>query len=119
MHSNETVYVSERSFVQKCLCRYQPEDGDSICSWLTSERVCDLKLLLQGILHRDLKPENLLLAGGILKLADFGTAINVRRERAVSRVVSLSATLQDFCCASAHTVNSGYNHTPLPQNVLP
>ena len=43
---------------------------------------------MQGILHRDLKPENLLLAGGILKLADFGTAINVRHERAVSRVVS-------------------------------
>ena len=47
---------------------------------------------VQGILHRDLKPENLLLAGGILKLADFGTAINVRTERAVSRVVSHYAT---------------------------
>ena len=43
---------------------------------------------MQGILHRDLKPENLLLAGGILKLADFGTAINTRTERAISRVVS-------------------------------
>lgn len=43
---------------------------------------------MQGILHRDLKPENLLLAGGVLKLADFGTAVNVRNERAVSRVVS-------------------------------
>ena len=47
----------------------------------------------QGIIHRDLKPENLLLAGGILKLADFGTAINTRQERAVSRVVSHSLTL--------------------------
>ncbi|CAK0734417.1 hypothetical protein CVIRNUC_000428 [Coccomyxa viridis] len=43
----------------------------------------------QGIIHRDLKPENLLLAGGILKLADFGTAINTRQERAVSRVGTL------------------------------
>ena len=47
---------------------------------------------MQGILHRDLKPENLLLAGGVLKVADFGTAINVRSERAVSRVVSHLAT---------------------------
>ena len=56
----------------------------------------------QGILHRDLKPENLLLAGGILKVADFGTAINVRTERAVSRVVSRLATdhLQRCQCAS-------------------
>lgn len=52
----------------------------------------DYIVCVQGILHRDLKPENLLLAGGILKLADFGTAINVRTERAVSRVVSHYAT---------------------------
>lgn len=42
----------------------------------------------QGILFRDLKPENVLLAAGSAKLTDFGAAIDLRSERAVSRLVS-------------------------------
>ena len=41
----------------------------------------------QGILFRDLKPENVLLAAGSAKLTDFGAAIDLRSERAVSRLV--------------------------------
>ena len=72
--------------------------GDNTCQSI--DNCGDIRILptlrkgvcTQGIIHRDLKPENLLLAGGILKLADFGTAINTRQERAVSRVVSHSFT---------------------------
>ncbi|GIL76510.1 hypothetical protein Vretimale_6031 [Volvox reticuliferus] len=44
----------------------------------------------QGIVHRDIKPENVLFAEGkILKLADFGLAINLREERANTRAGTL------------------------------
>lgn len=52
---------------------------------------------MQGIVFRDLKPENLLVVSGAVKLADFGTAIDVRLERPLSRLVRL------LC----------YPHTPL------
>ncbi|GIL64071.1 hypothetical protein Vafri_18046 [Volvox africanus] len=45
----------------------------------------------QGIVHRDIKPENVLFAEGkILKLADFGLAINLREERANTRAGEIS-----------------------------
>ncbi|KAG2449847.1 hypothetical protein HYH02_005370 [Chlamydomonas schloesseri] len=44
----------------------------------------------QGIVHRDIKPENVLFAEGkILKLADFGLAINLKEERANTRAGTL------------------------------
>ncbi|WIA37831.1 hypothetical protein OEZ86_014687 [Tetradesmus obliquus] len=44
----------------------------------------------RGIIHRDIKPENILFSSGMsLKLADFGLAIDLRRERAVTRAGTL------------------------------
>ena len=45
----------------------------------------------RGIIHRDIKPENILFTKGgmCLKLADFGLAIDLRQERAVTRAGTL------------------------------
>jgi serine/threonine protein kinase len=44
----------------------------------------------RGIAHRDIKPENILFSSGMtLKLADFGLAIDLRAERAVTRAGTL------------------------------
>ena len=45
---------------------------------------------MRGIVHRDIKPENILFSGGMsLKLADFGLAIDLRKEKAVTRAGTL------------------------------
>ena len=44
----------------------------------------------RGIIHRDIKPENILVgSGAIIKLADFGLAIDMNEERAVTRTGTL------------------------------
>mmetsp|Transcript_6214 Transcript_6214/g.13563 ORF Transcript_6214/g.13563 Transcript_6214/m.13563 type:complete len:537 (+) Transcript_6214:103-1713(+) len=44
----------------------------------------------QGIIHRDIKPENLIFDDGmILKMADFGLAVDVNEERANTRAGTL------------------------------
>jgi serine/threonine protein kinase len=53
---------------------------------------CVLQYLhTRAIIHRDIKPENILFAedGSCLKLADFGLAIDLREERAVTRAGTL------------------------------
>lgn len=44
----------------------------------------------QSVIHRDIKPENIVfMRNGALKLADLGSAINIRDERPVSRLGTL------------------------------
>jgi aurora kinase len=49
--------------------------------------LCALHFLhRRGIMHRDIKPENVLFTEQrVLKLADFGLAIDLNEERAVTR----------------------------------
>ncbi|KAL6762355.1 kinase-like domain-containing protein [Haematococcus lacustris] len=47
-------------------------------------------LHLRGIIHRDIKPENIMFTKNmVLKLGDFGLAIDMREERAVTRAGTL------------------------------
>jgi serine/threonine protein kinase len=44
----------------------------------------------RGVIHRDIKPENLFLTqAGVLRLGDWGLAINQLQEKAYSRVGTL------------------------------
>ena len=54
----------------------------------------------QGIAHRDIKPENILLTTeGVVKLADFGLAIDLNEEIAVTRAGTLDYMAPEvFAC---------------------
>jgi serine/threonine protein kinase len=56
----------------------------------------------RAIIHRDIKPENILFAnnGSCLKLADFGLAIDLREERAVTRAGTLDYMAPEVCMSS-------------------
>ena len=41
-----------------------------------------------GIFHRDIKPENILLAGGVLKLADFGSCRGIHSKQPYTEYIS-------------------------------
>ena len=52
----------------------------------------------RGVIHRDIKPENLLMgAGNTLLLADFGLAIDMSKERPVTRTGTLDYMVRRRC----------------------
>eukprot|EP00198_Chlamydomonas_reinhardtii_P002274 XP_001691610.1 WNK protein kinase [Chlamydomonas reinhardtii] len=65
-------------------------DGGDLFTLLHSLTFAALWLGVVGILHRDLKPENILFTRNMtFKLCDFGLAIDLRDERAVTRAGTL------------------------------
>jgi serine/threonine protein kinase len=53
-------------------------------------------LMFLTVAHRDIKPENILFTADMrLKLCDFGLAINMREERAVTRAGTLVGVKSD------------------------
>jgi serine/threonine protein kinase len=64
-----------------------------------------LDLTLAGLSCRDIKPENILFDGeGVLKLADFGLAINLTEENAVTRAGKLPLhSIQCNTCSELKT----------------
>jgi serine/threonine protein kinase len=69
----------------------QPTEHAAFAEQHVFVKLCCLQYLhTRGIIHRDIKPENILFSSGMtLKLADFGLAIDLRRERAVTRAGTL------------------------------
>lgn len=60
----------------------------------------------KGVIHRDLKPENLLVTGnGIIKIADFGCARNLKSDE-ISKLICMSLDKGTPCFASPELLQS-------------
>lgn len=53
-------------------------------------------LPLRHCICRDIKPENILFDEGILKVADFGLALNINEENAVTRAGEGQHAIEGF-----------------------
>ncbi|KAF5830517.1 kinase-like domain-containing protein [Dunaliella salina] len=73
--------------------------------------------LLQGIIHRDIKPENCLLTDTrVLKLADFGLAVDLREERANTRAGTLEYMSPETLRCPTKKTPDQFKNTPGAQH---
>uniref|UniRef100_A0A7S3VRI1 Protein kinase domain-containing protein n=1 Tax=Dunaliella tertiolecta TaxID=3047 RepID=A0A7S3VRI1_DUNTE len=76
-----------------------------------------LHLHSQGIIHRDIKPENCLLTDTrVLKLADFGLAVDLREERANTRAGTLEYMSPETLRCPTKKTPDQFKNTPGAQH---
>ncbi|GAX77003.1 hypothetical protein CEUSTIGMA_g4450.t1 [Chlamydomonas eustigma] len=66
----------------------------------------------RGIMHRDIKTENIVFKNGVMKLADFGLAINMREESPVTRAGTLDYMAPEVvrCPRKTHPMENKDDH---------